>query len=38
MTWKLKLQGVLFAIVVLATVALATGAAWTDAFSFDWGW
>lgn len=38
MTWRLKIQGVVIAIVVLAAVALATGAAWTDAFSFDWGW
>jgi hypothetical protein len=38
MTWRLRVQGVVIAIVVLAAVALASGAAWTDAFDFGWGW
>ena len=38
MTWRLKVQGVVIAIVVLAAVALAAGAAWTDVVTFDWGW
>ena len=38
MTWRFRVQGVVIAIVVLAAVALASGAAWTDAYSFDWIW
>ena len=33
MTWKLKVQGVVIAILVLASLALALGASWTDASS-----
>jgi len=37
MTWRLKVQGVVFVIVVLVALALAAGAQWTDAFaSTDW--
>jgi hypothetical protein len=39
MTWRLKVQGVVFALVVLGTLALAAGATWVDAVTgFDWGW
>ena len=40
MTWRLKVQGVVFALVVLGALALATGSQWTDALSaLDWaGW
>jgi hypothetical protein len=39
MTWRFKVQGVLIAIVVLATLAMAAGAAWTDSFDFgSLGW
>jgi hypothetical protein len=39
MTWRLKVQGVVIAVFVLATLALASGAQWVDAFStFDLGW
>lgn len=31
MTWKLKVQGVVIAILVFASLALALGASWTDA-------
>ncbi len=38
MTWRLKVQGVLFALVVLGALALASGASWVDAFSgLGWG-
>ena len=37
MTWRLKVQGVVFALVVLGALALATGAQWTDALT-DLGW
>jgi len=33
MTWRLKVQGVIFVIVVLVLLALALGAQWTDASS-----
>jgi hypothetical protein len=33
MTWKLKVQGVVFALVVLGALALASGAQYIDAFS-----
>jgi hypothetical protein len=39
MTWRLKVQGVVIAVFVLATLALASGAQWVDAFAtFDLGW
>ena len=39
MTWRLKVQGVVFALVVLGALALSSGAGWVDAFSgIDWGW
>jgi hypothetical protein len=37
MTWRLKVQGMVFALVVLGTLALAGGASWVEAFT-DWGW
>ena len=30
MTWRLKFQGVVFALVVLAALAIAAGAGWVD--------
>jgi hypothetical protein len=33
MTWRLKVQGVVFALVVLGALALAGGAAWVEAFA-----
>ena len=37
MTWRLKVQGVVLALVVLASLALAAGAGWVDGFSgLDW--
>jgi hypothetical protein len=30
MTWRYKVQGVIFALIVLATLALAVGGDWTD--------
>jgi hypothetical protein len=38
MTWRLKVQGVVIAIVVLAALAMAAGAMWTDSFDFSFGW
>ena len=39
MTWRLKVQGVVFALVVLGALALAAGATWVDALTgFDYGW
>ena len=39
MTWRLKVQGVVFALVVLGALALAAGATWVDELAaFDWGW
>jgi hypothetical protein len=34
----LKVQGVVIALVVLAAVALASGAAWTDVLDLGWAW
>ncbi len=34
MTWRFKLQGTLFATVVLGTLALAAAANWTDLGDF----
>jgi len=34
MTWRFKVQGVVFAIVVLGALALAAGASWID--TSDW--
>jgi hypothetical protein len=31
MTWRLKVQGVVFALVVLCALAIAAGAGWVDA-------
>jgi len=37
MTWGIKVQRVAFALMVLAALALASGANWIDALSaFDW--
>ena len=33
MTWRLKVQGVVFAVLVLVALALAVGASWTDQLS-----
>jgi hypothetical protein len=30
MTWRLKVQGVVIAILILVVLALASGASWTD--------
>jgi len=39
MTWRIRVQGIVFSLVVLGALALASGAQWIDAFSsFDWGW
>ena len=37
MTWKFKVQGVVFALVVLGALALSAGAGWIDAAS-SLGW
>ena len=37
MTWRFKVQGVVMAIVVLAVLALAAGATWTDDSWFGFG-
>jgi hypothetical protein len=37
MTWRFKVPGVVFALVVLGTLALASGASWVEAFA-DWAW
>jgi hypothetical protein len=37
MTWRFKVQGVVFSLMVFALLALAVGAQWVDAFSeLDW--
>ena len=33
MTWRLKVQGVIFTVVMLGILALASGATWIDAMS-----
>jgi len=33
MTWRLKVQGVVFTVVMLGVLALAAGASWIDALS-----
>ncbi len=39
MTWRLKVQGIVFTLVVLGALALASGAQWVEAFAgVDWGW
>jgi hypothetical protein len=38
MTWRFKVQGVVLAIVVLAALAMAAGAQYTDSFDFSWAW
>jgi hypothetical protein len=40
MTWRLKVQGVVLSLVVLAALALASGATWIDGFvDLTWsGW
>jgi cobalamin synthase len=35
MTWRLKVQGVFFTVVMLGILALAAGASWIDGMS-DW--
>ncbi len=32
MTWRIKVQGVIFTLLVLAALALASGANWVDGF------
>ena len=37
MTWRLRVQGVVIAVLVLGALAVASGATWTDLFSsFTW--
>jgi hypothetical protein len=37
MTWRLKVQGVVFSLLVLGLLALAVGAQWVDEVaSLDW--
>ena len=36
MTWRFKLQGIVFAAVVLGTLALAAAADWTDLGNLLW--
>jgi hypothetical protein len=38
MTWRFKVQGVVIAVLILATLALAAGATWVDSFDLSWGW
>ncbi len=38
MTWRLKVQGVVFALVVLGALAIAAGAGWVDEFESLIGW
>ncbi len=39
MTWRLKVQGVIIALLVLGALAMAAGAQWTDdSFSSFFGW
>jgi hypothetical protein len=38
MTWGIKVQKVAFALAVVAVLALAAGANWTDLASFGVGW
>ena len=40
MTWKYRVRGVVLALAVLAAMALASGASWTDTLSSyaGWGW
>jgi hypothetical protein len=35
MTWRLKVQGVVLVVMILALVALAAGASWVDGDAFD---
>jgi hypothetical protein len=35
MTWRLRVQGVVIAILVLGALAAASGATWTDLFNFS---
>ncbi len=36
MTWGIKIQRVAFALAVVATLAVASGADWVEFFSFSW--
>jgi hypothetical protein len=39
MTWRFKVQGVVIAVLILAALALASGATWVDDLSnLGWGW
>jgi hypothetical protein len=39
MTWRFKVQGVVIAVLILAALALASGATWVDDLSnLSWGW
>jgi hypothetical protein len=41
MTWRFRVQGVVIAIVVLAALAMAVGAQYTDGYDASWafwGW
>jgi hypothetical protein len=35
MTWRLKVQGVVFVVIILAVLALAAGATWVDGDAWD---
>lgn len=37
MTWRIRVQGVVIAVLVLGALALASGASWTDLF-YDPSW
>lgn len=37
MTWRFKVQGLVFTVILMGALALAAGAQWVDAFaSLDW--
>ncbi len=38
MTWRLKVQGVIIALLVLGALAMAAGAQWTDDSFLSFGW
>jgi hypothetical protein len=35
MTWRFKVQGVVFVVIILAVLALAAGASWIEGDVFD---
>jgi hypothetical protein len=38
MTWRLKIQGVVIAVLILGALALAAGATWVDGYDLAWAW